>query len=747
MAGDRTAYEQALNAGANYAWERRWDEAIQAYRRALAEFPDDVAALAGLGLAFAEAGRLEDALDTYRHAAEVDPENPTFPERVGEVLERLGRPQEAASAYLEAAERYMRRQAPSLALERWEDAVRVDPSCVPAHVRLLRAHLAAGRKAEALREYLALAEIYHAEGKTGQAMDLCRYALRLDPHHPEVLAMMDRLRYGEREPPERPPGTGPLAAPPEEARGSPVEIAREKALADLAEVVFEETPPQTGSLILRPLSKHEMDTLLARGLDAQRRGDVKAAIPCYEEVLRGGVILPAVNFNLGLLYQQELRFEEAIEQFEQALQDSHYRLGSLFALGECQRALGRIDEAVASFLEVLKAVDLSAVGREKAEELTGLYDELARAYTTGPRREYTVEFLNYLIDFLNERGWEEKASEARKLLDAAAPEGPIITLAELLSAPEPEKVLRSLSAAQEYARRGLWNAALDELSTTLLIVPTHLVVHRQMAELLLQKGETNQAIAKFLYIANVYRVRGEHMRAAALYERILRLTPMDVTVRTRLIGLLVERGQIDQALEQYMVLGETYYQMAQWDKARETYDEALRLAPRGSPERRWAVRILHRMGDIDMQRVDWKRAIAVYERIRDLAPDDEKACVTLIDLYRRLGRHREALEELDRLVTGYRAAGEPGKAIPILRALVDENPEDIPLRTRLAQAYLDDGNIEEAVSQLDTLGDLQLQAGRVQEAVRTIQVILRLNPPNAEAYRELLGRLQSGQIP
>ncbi len=104
------------------------------------------------------------------------------------------------------------------------------------------------------------------------------------------------------------------------------------------------------------------------------------AIACYEEVLKGGVIEPAVNFNLGLLYQQKLQFEGAIAQFQQSASSPQYRLGSLFALGECYRALGRVDEALTHFLEVLKIVDLSTVRQEQADDLIRLYDELAHTY-------------------------------------------------------------------------------------------------------------------------------------------------------------------------------------------------------------------------------------------------------------------------------------------------------------------------------------------------------------------------------
>lgn len=746
MAGDYGAYEEALSAGSSLAWERQWEQAIEAYRRALAEFPNDAAALSGLGMALAEVGRLEEALSAYQEAARADREDPTQLEHAAQILERLARSQEASQAYLEAAERYSRRQAPTLAVERWQDAVRADPACVTAHVRLLQVYLSERKEREALGEYLALADIYEAEGKNERALELCRYALQLDPHDPNVLSMMDRLRYGER-PPGRAPGTGPLdpSVLDEERRGSPVEAARQKALGVLAEAVFDERPPQTGPLILRPLSKREVDGLLSKALDAQTKGDVEEAITYYEEVLRGGVIQPAIDFNLGLLYQQHLRFDEAIGQFQKSLGSADYRLGSYFALGECCRALGRIDEALGHFVEGLRVLDLAMVRQDQVDGLARVYDKLARTYTVQGGRGQAVEFVNVLISFMNEPDWEDRLAQARACLDALTPEGPVLALAEVFAVPDSARVLESIALAQDYLRRDLTNAALDELDRAVTLAPYFLPVHLQMAEALVGMGQADGAVAKFLAIADVYQVRGDSSQAAVAYERALGLAPTNAMARANLIDLLVGHGEVDRALEQTMLLAAVYYQMAQWDRAREAYGAALELAPKGSPERQWTLRILHNIGDIDVQRLDWRQAVSVYRRICELSPGDEKARLTLVDYFHRFGRPEQAIVELDGLLRFLREAGATERVIAVLQDLVQERADDIPLRTRLAQAFLDARDVEQALVHLDTLGDLQLQAGRTEEAVGTIEMILRLNPPHAEPYRKLLAELTSGQ--
>jgi tetratricopeptide (TPR) repeat protein len=71
MPGSREAYEQAMNAGHNAAWDQEWHLAVAAYGRAIREFPMDPEAHIHLGLGLFEIGRLEDALKIYSRASQL----------------------------------------------------------------------------------------------------------------------------------------------------------------------------------------------------------------------------------------------------------------------------------------------------------------------------------------------------------------------------------------------------------------------------------------------------------------------------------------------------------------------------------------------------------------------------------------------------------------------------------------------------------------------------------------------------
>jgi len=765
VAGNRKVFEKAMRAGTNAAWDGNWDQAIVVYRRALAEFSDDVSALIGLGLAYSGAGQLEATLKAYQRAIALAPDDPVLLEHIGKTREQLGQGKAAAEAYMAAAERYLsQQQATHLALVRWQDAARACPDCLPAHAELLQYYQRHGQVREAVRECLTLAHIYQAQGQNDHAVQICHHALRLAPHNSEVLAALGGLRYAEQIAAE--PGAeasrerlglltaieGPTApitlefpvAPDVESvkeRGSPIEITRQKALSDLAESVFEEEGVAELPAVAPQLSKVKIDALVGRAIDFQTRGKIEEAIAAYEQVIEAGVGRTSVHFNLGLLYQERMRFDAAIAQLEQAASYPEYALGSHFALGECYRARGRIDEALEHFVEVLKMVDLAIVRREQADDLIQLYESLVSSYIAKGQREQALEFTNSLVEFLSEKNWEDKVVQVRQRLDALAQEGPILSLAEMLATPGSEHILESVALSQEYVKRGMYYAALEECYYALEHASTYLPTHRQIAQVLLAMGKADDAAAKSVAIADTYRVRGNVRQAMAMYHRALKLAPMDTVVRAKLVDLLISHGEIDEALEHYLILADSYYHLAQMEQAREVYQEALRLAPRGGPEHRWSVRILHKMGDIDMQRVDWKRAISVYEQIRKLAPDDERARLTLMELYYRFNRPELAIAELDDLLRTYRESGKTRRIFAVLEDEARERPDNIPLHTRLAQAYLDAGHVERALEHLDKLGDLQLGARRYDDAKATIRAIIALHPANVEVYQQLLDQL------
>ena len=747
MAKNRAAYENALGRGHSHSWDQNWSEAIEAFKAAIQVVDNEPAPYAGLGMAHFELNDFHRALENYKLAARYSQGDIIYLKQVAEVQEKLHQTKDASQTYMSIGENLLRQKKVDEAVVHWMRALRLDPDLIPAHQRLAAIYQRQGQTQNAIREYLLVAHIFQKQGNLPQAVETCQAALKLDPRNAEILTAIELLQQGE-----------PISIDVGDEKGapistvetsddevdmsaeisSPVQDAQRMALEQLAEELFEEgdeTP-----ISPQGMSKLERDALISQALDNQTRGMINEAISIYEKVIKGGVTSTAAHFNLGLLYQDKLRFEDAIREFQIAVRDNEYRLGSHFALGESYRARGRIDKAVEHFINVLKIVDLKTVKHEQADRLIELYEHLADGLLTKGEPEQATNFANALVEFLSHKGWEDKVREARNRLDALSSGGRTMILGDILTAGSAQ-VLEALYLSQEYAKRTKYNSAVEETYRAIQLSPDYLPAHLQLAELLALQDSLTIAVTKFVTIGDTYRSRGDTNGTISAYERALEFAPLDLSIRARLIDMLKRHGLIDRSLAHYLAMGEAYYQLAQVDKARETYQEALKLAPRGSADQKWRLKLMRLIADIDMQRFEWPRALGAYRELRAAEPNDERLAITLIDLYYRVGQGESALRELDRYLIQLVKSGRGAKVPGLLEDMVDRRPGDAGLVNRLVRLYIQQKNIEKAVLILDKLGEEQLNAGETQNAIKTIESILKLKPPNAISYRQLLERL------
>lgn len=758
MAGNRTRYEEALSRGHTFSWDQRWDEAVAEFEKAVAEFPEEPAPYAGIGMAAFETGKLAHALENYKLAARYSRGDVIYLRQVADVQERLGQLNEAGQTYMAIGEIHLRRSAIDQAVDNWHRAARLSPGLLGAHQRLARYHTQQGQVRPAIREYLAIARLFQARGENEKALQTCRAALNLDPRNPDVLTAIELIQHGEAIFDAKEAGS-PIdlfaaglqegvddAVDDEawqvarEAVDSPVQDARRVALEQLARGLFSERGAGEDEPYGDGTGNAERVALISQALDHQTRGDTNEAIGAYERALSAGVDSTAAHFNLGLLYQDKLRFEDAIREFQISVQDQEFRLASHFALGESFRARGQIDKAVEHFVTVLKIVDLGTVQHSQADRLIELYENLADGLLTKGEPEKATEFANALVEFLSRKGWEDKVKDARARLDALSGDRMMI-LGDILTAGS-ARVLESLYLSHEYARRNMIGTAIEEVYRAIASSPDYLPAHIQLGELMFQQERVDVAVAKFNAIADTFRVRGDINGAISMYERVLQVSPLDVSIRARLIDLLKRHGHIDRSLEHYLSLGEGYYQLAQVDRARDTYQEGLKLAPRGSADQKWRARFLQRIADIDLQRLDWKRALAAYRELSKEEPADERTAMTLVDLYFKMGQAGYALRELDQYLQQLVAKGRGGKVSGILEDMARRHPTEVGLSQRLARLFLAQKRQSEAIAVLDRLGEAQLEAGERQKAIATLEQIVRLQPQNAASYQQLLKQLR-----
>jgi len=770
MAGREDIFKKAMSAGHSAAWDQLWDKAAVAYQQALVEFPDNPKALSSLGLALFELQRFEESLQAYQRAAQASPDDPVPLEKIAQISEHLGNLQQAIQASLRAAELYIKSQDSDKALVNWLRVTRLDADNVTAHSYLAMVHERLAHIQQAVTEYLALASLFQRTGSTDKAAEMIGRALRLKADSSEARQAQSMLKAGQLLPkPMRPQGgTGPLRMaqvhqlePPEETDTGldPVAEDRQKALTRLAEVLFDISEEDASS----PSSKRGLQSIvhgtgqlddkkgertrismhIGQAIDAQTKQQDAQAMEELDKALEAGFTDPALYFDLGLLRSATERVETALRHLQHAVNHEDYALASHLLMGQIQRQLGRLPAAAMEYVEALKIADAMVVTPDQADELRQLYDPLIESQSTMTDEAQIEQLCDNIKSIIYRPKWRAQVIQAREQLPKPAAGAQLLPLAEILTQAQSSQVIDAITRVRQLAGAGHLRSAMDEAFESLKFAPSYLPLHTLIGDLLIEDNRLQDAITKYNVVAEAYSVRGEASQAISLLRRIVQASPMDLVARTRLIDQLAARGQVDEAIGEYIELADIYYRLAELDQARTTYTTALRLAQQGNANRAWSVKLLKRMADIDMQRLDWRQALRIFEQIRTLEPNDFTVRKNLIDLNIRLNQSPQVTAELDSLIGYLQSTSRRADAIPLLNELVSEYPQQVIVRRYLAEEYHQAGNIPEAVAQLDALAETLLNRGDRPAAIQIIEAIVAMNPPNLGDYRNLLVKIKA----
>lgn len=770
MVGREDIFQKAMSMGHSMAWDQQWGKAASAYRNALEEFPEHPKALSSLGLALFELKRYDESLEIYKKAALAAPNDPVPLEKVGQLSEQSGNIQAAVQSFMKAAELYIKNQDTDKAIANWMRVTQLDSEHFTAHSYLAMVHERLGHAQSAATEFLTVASMLQRSGKAEKAAEMIGRALRLVPNSPEARQAKAMLKGGKLLPkPPRPEGgTGPLRkaqvkqleSPKNTDTGlDPITEALKLSLTRLAEILFDfsdgiqtpKTPKSgiqalvrgTGELNLKQSDRSIILLNIGQAIDAQSKDQEDLAAKALEKALAAGFVDSALYFDLGLLCSKTERLESALPHLQNAVKHAEYELGSRLLLAQIQRSLGRLPEAVTDYLEALKVADSMVVPPEQADDIRQLYEPVIEAHAHQTDTVVMEQLCDNVKQLLLRPNWRSGVIQVREQLPKSAEGMPPLPLAEILVQAQSGQVIETIGRVRALAHAGHLRSAMDEAYESFKYAPTYLPLHTLIGDLLIQEGRTQDAIAKYTVVAEAYSVRGEAAQAVNLLRRIVQVAPMDLTVRTRLIDHLAGRGMVDEAVSEYIDLADIYYRLAELDMARKTFTTALHLAQQGGANHAWNVKIMRRMADIDMQRLDWRQAMRIFEQIRTLEPNDLTVRKSLIDLNIRLTQIPQATAELEGFLEHLQNSGRRKEAIPFLEELVNDYPTQGILRRALAEEYRHAERIPEAVAQLNELGELLLDAGDREGAIQSIESIMAMNPPDKKAYETQLAKIKS----
>src|SRR5713226_964435 len=304
------------------------------------------------------------------------------------------------------------------------------------------------------------------------------------------------------------------------------------------------TLKSSGQTAPAPAAKHPaIESHFAAAQQAQRDKDYAAAEREYQAVLALAPDFAEVHMNLGLVYQLQDRFSEAMTEFRRALKFKPGLAGANFFLGVDYCKLGEGARAT-SYLKAALQTESNrpdiwlwlATAQEISGELQAEVVTLHRALELQPK---DVDLL-YLLGHAYERLGKQEVAH----LEQVAP-----------GSSRSEQLL-----AESYATSNEWPSAVIHFQSALAASPNRAGLHAELGEVLLRAGKVNRAIREFdeelrrdpdnlraLVRRGEARLIQENVEAALQdWEKAITI---DVEQTERLLGLR-EAGFGDSALEQ-----------------------------------------------------------------------------------------------------------------------------------------------------------------------------------------------------
>ena len=777
MAGNKEAFQKAMNQGHSAAWDQEWDQAANYYSLALEEFPENATALSSLGLAMFEMQDYESALKCYGKAAVLAPEDPVPYEKIARIHELMGRLDEAIRASLHAAEMHLKARAVDKAIDNWKKVLSLQPENINIRSRLATVYEKVGRKEEAATEYISTAAILQHAGDLTRALKVVEYAQQMLPESQEVRMALHMLRSNQFLPrPARPKGgTGPIrmasvrqmeaADDNSKKQVDPATEARQRAMVHLASLLFEQPDDSSsqsqgsGRRGLSALTKGVTETSasnesadrtrivmhIGQAIDSNTQGNTAQTIVELEHAISLGLNHPSALFITGQLLKEQAP-DRALRYLQQAVKHPDYSLGANLLIGQIYQSNNQMQEATTAFLQALAMADVETVPPDQVDELNQLYEPIIDSQN-GPEDEAGMaRICQTIASQLIRPDWRDYLLKARQQMPPQAEGSPPVPLAEMVLEMRSTQVVEAMAQVRTLAQRSMLRSALEEALFALQFAPTYLPLHILIAELLLQENRVNDAVRKFMVVADLYTVRGEISRAVRTLKRVVSVMSMDLNIRQRLIDLLITQGSIEDALKEYQILADIFYRLAEFDKARQTYLDALKVAQKSKNNRTWGVSFLEKVADIDMQRLNLRQALRIYEQIRTIQPEEPSVRMQLVTLNYRLGQAPAATKELDEYINYLEGTGKRATAIEFISDLLVDHGNRLELRRRLADLYVRNYQLAEAVVQLDAVADSLMSEGKHLEAINMLETIVSLHPANEEEYRKALDSIRRDML-
>jgi len=271
--------------------------------------------------------------------------------------------------------------------------------------------------------------------------------------------------------------------------------------------------------------------------------------------------------------------------------------------------------------------------------------------------------------------------------------------------------------AEKLVNSGKVEAGIAQYQALVSDNPRDLGTLNKIGDLYVRLNKKAEAIRTFTRIAEIYSDDGFFLKAIAIFKKINKIDPTHIDTIQRLADLYAKQGLKTEARAQYLVVADAFLRSGQ--------------AP---------------------------KALAVYEALAALEPENIKHRLAVAELKLKHGRHDEAARALLELAQELDAKGMAKESAKVYEMALGAGRGNLKIAEGLASALLASGQHEKALSVADSMlkehpesgamlaarGECLAALGRSDEAQQALRRVLAKEPRRADASLSL-AKVLAGQ--
>ncbi len=354
------------------------------------------------------------------------------------------------------------------------------------------------------------------------------------------------------------------------------------------------------------------------GIALLQKGHVDEAIAQYQKALQINSNYAELHYNFGIALLQKGHVDEAIAQYQMALQLKPGYAEAHINLGIALLKTGKGDEAITHFQEALQI-----------------------------KPDNTEAHINLGIALLQKGHVDEAVVQFQTALQI-----------------KPDDATVHINLGNALLKKGNVDEAIVHYQKALEIKPGDTEACYNLGNALLQKGKVDEAIAHYqkalqinpdyaeacYNLGNALLQKGRVDEAMVHYQKALQIKPDYAEAHLNLGMALLQKGQVDEAMVHYQKalqinpnyaeacynLGNALLQKGHVDEAIAQYQTALQINPN-------IAKVHNNLGSALLQKGRVDEAIAQYQTALQINPDYAGACYNLGNALLQKGRVDEAI--------------------------------------------------------------------------------------------------------